>query len=144
MTRINMQAGARVLRRMIPAAMLCACVLAGCSHRETTLPVIPYPAAAEVYDGVFEMQGASWWIDPAADSLSRAAVLRFFDAAAGAVRKNSPAARQEESGIRFIVDKELPGEHYRLDVGRNGIRVEASDFRGFIHACQTLCQLCLT
>lgn len=106
-----MQAGAGVLRRIIPVAMFCACVLTGCSRREAVLPVIPYPAAAEVYDDVFEMQNASWWIDPAADRLSRAAILRFFDAAAGgAMQKNSPAARQDEADIRFIVDKKLPGE----------------------------------
>lgn len=143
MTRISMPAGAGVLRRIIPVAMFCACVLTGCSRREAVLPVIPYPAAAEVYDDVFEMQNMSWWIDPAADRLSRAAILRFFDAAAGgAMQKNSPAARQDEADIRFIVDKKLPGEHYRLEVGRNGIRVDASDFRGFIYACQTLRQLC--
>ena len=115
MTRISMPAGAGVLRRIIPVAMFCACVRTGCSRREAVLPVIPYPAAAEVYDDVFEMQNMSWWIDPAADRLSRAAILRFFDAAAGgAMQKNSPAARQDEADIRFIVDKKLPGEHYRL------------------------------
>lgn len=143
MTRISVQGGAGVLRRIVPAAMLCVCVLTGCSHRKAALPVIPYPASAEVYDGVFEMQGASWWMDPAADSLSRAAVLRFFNAIEGStVRRNAPAARQDEAQIRFGFDQELPGEHYRLEAGRNGIRVEASDFRGFIYACQTLRQLC--
>lgn len=138
-----MPAGAGVLRRMIPAAILCACVLTGCSHREAELPVIPYPTAAEVYDGVFELQDASWWIDPTADSLSRAAAGRFFDIVAGDVaQQNSEVARQDEAQIRFIVDRELPSEHYRLEAGRNGIRVEASDFRGFIYACQTLRQLC--
>lgn len=131
-----------VFFRFFAEGVLGVGILTGCESREAVFPVIPYPAGVEVLNGRFDTQGVAWWMDPRADSLSVKAVRRFFSRPSGDMTWANPSVEQRErAAIRFLVDSTLPDEHYALEVDRSGIRVKASEFRGFDYACQTLRQL---
>ena len=45
------------------------------------------------------------------------------------------------SGVNFMLSSKIPAEGYKLNISRNGIRIEAADLNGFNYAIQTLKQM---
>ena len=111
-----------------------------CADAGGELPVIPYPAEVHLRGGTFDMEGASWWMDPSADSMCRMAVTRFF-AGVPVCGGTLPAGNAGEASVVFLKDCSLGSEHYSIEVEKDGIAVRASDLNGFIYACQTLRQM---
>ena len=115
------------------AAALCAC-----KAKPQAFSVIPMPNEVSLQEGVFPVKGAEVSVDLSLDSLSRLAVGRFVQALETATGVKT---RSGEGGFRFLLNPNLLEEQYAIQIGKDGVLVEASALNGFVYACETLKQM---
>lgn len=145
--------------RSLLAILLATLALSACesSHRESTPLLIPAPRHAHPQKGVFTFNAHTRFV---VENEAQAALVRLlteqFTQAAGFTPPLTMAATPDESTsaqprhapetdlsgalVRLTTDSTLAPENYRLDVGRQQIRIEASDLHGFFYALQTIRQ----
>ena len=129
------------MKRILLFAFFLISVLS-CWTPETSLNVVPYPAEVTMHSGRFKAAGADFHFDGKADSLTEKAVREFAKKLSETSGSESKViAGTSGKGFIFAIDSSLPEEAYRLRIGRNGVRAEASGLNGFIYAIQTLKQM---
>ncbi len=118
--------------------------LSCCSSRKTAAPfsVIPYPHEVEFSDGVFDMAGSRFIVDPSVDAASLSYISKFSDELSCVSGRRSPVVRGVSGrGVFFTLNPSLPDESYTIDVTIRSARIESSSYRGFVWAIQTLRQM---
>ena len=106
------------------------------------IKVVPYPNDVQLNEGTFCIKGAKVAYDAAMDAPAVDIVKNFAQTltqvtgATSSVRKGSA-----KSGVVFVHNPSIASEAYLLDVTPKGVRVEASDLRGFNYAVQTIKQM---
>ena len=104
--------------------------------------VVPYPNEVHVGEGNLCIKGAKVTYDAALDAATADIVKNFahtltqVTGARSQVRKGTA-----NSGFVFVKNASIASEAYVLDVTPKGVRVEASDLRGFNYAIQTIKQM---
>ena len=104
--------------------------------------VVPYPNEVHVREGNLCIKGAKVTYDASMDAATVnvvknfAQVLTQVTGARSQVRKGTA-----KSGFVFVKNASIASEAYVLDVTPKGVRVEASDLRGFNYAIQTIKQM---
>ena len=104
--------------------------------------VVPYPNQVEHADGHFNVAGASVSYDTCLDEAT-VNVIKSFAARLSRITgvESAVSAGSQDAGFVFAYDESVPAEAYILDVTPEGVRVEASDLRGFNYAVQTIKQM---
>lgn len=118
--------------------------LSCCSSRKTAAPfsVIPYPHEVEFSDGVFDMAGSRFIVDPSVDAATLSYISKFSDELSRVSGRRSPVVRGVSGrGVRFILDAALPDEAYTIDVTGKSAVIGSSSYRGFVYAIQTVRQM---
>ena len=121
-----------------------AILLSACRAEKTPIPfsVIPYPHEVEFSDGVFDMAGSRFIVDPSVDAASLSYISKFSDELSCVSGRRSPVVRGVSGrGVRFILDAALPDEAYTIDVTGKSAVIGSSSYRGFVWAIQTLRQM---
>ena len=102
--------------------------------------VIPYPAEVSLLEGNYVISGADLYVD--ADSCVKAAVHKFAAQLTRVTgRKSTVVADSTKAGVCFFTRQGLPAEGYRINIGKEGVRIEAADYNGFFYAIQTIRQM---
>ena len=132
------------MRKLLVAVAVCSAVMAygKDNMRKDGIAVIPYPNEVVMGEGVFSVKGADVVVD---ESLGKeaATAVRAFAADLSAASGVESAFSNDLSlkGFVFAYDSEIPFEAYTLDITPEGVRAEASSFRGINYAIQTLKQM---
>lgn len=116
--------------------------IACCNHSKESISVVPYPNSVEVKCGQFDIKGAAFNYEAALDQRSKDLVNSFaqqLSLVSGIESKVTEGATI--SGVNFTLNSEVPSEGYKLNISKNGIKVEASGLNGFNYAIQTLKQM---
>ena len=116
--------------------------IACCNHSKESISVVPYPNSVEVKCGQFDIKGAAFNYEAALDQRSKDLVNNFaqqLSLVSGVESKVTEGATI--SGVNFALNSNVPSEGYKLNVNKNGIKVEASGLNGFNYAIQTLKQM---
>ena len=130
-----------MMKRIILSAIVLLSALS-CRTSETSITVVPYPAEVRMGNGTFSIAGADFFIDEKADSLSENAVRSFAETLSAVTGTGNKVLKGKSGkGFTFKVKSDMADEAYSLNVGRNGVIVEASGLNGFIYAIQTLKQM---
>lgn len=122
---------------------LMAILLIGCSEApkpvsDQTMPLIPKPQQLDHMEGMFELEPEVYIYAPEEFHLAQDFIKGFIDKHPGVEAKAGT-----EPGCTFVIRyaDSLPKEGYKLKIGKEGIRIDASDPAGAFWAVQTLRQL---
>lgn len=128
----------RILLTIIALASAIAC---GTTETKT-INIVPYPNEVHMISGTFRVSGADFHIDPAIDRQTKDLIVRFAEQLSlVSSQENHVTEGKQKDGLNFIYDSKTPAEAYELDVTRKGVRILASDLRGFNYAIQTIKQM---
>lgn len=131
--------------KKISVLMAVCCMALACGKGEVAkdaITVIPYPNEVTLGEGVFSVKGVSVAVDEALGESAAAAVTAFAaDLSAATGEESAMSDDMTAGGVVFGYDSEIPFEAYTLDITPEGVRVEASSFRGINYAIQTLKQM---
>ena len=119
-----------------------AALFTSCAPKEPSIEVIPYPNCIEMTSGTFNAAGADIRFAADLDEASCEVIQIFADQLALVTGQASTINGTDASTcFRFIHDAEMPEEAYTLKVSRKSVIVNASSFKGFNYAIQTLKQM---
>lgn len=116
----------------------------GCTHERTTsesnrvLPVIPRPASISLGSGSYELTKNSGF-RVVHEELEGSA--RFFSNLWSTPLGYALPVQAGSGDIHLVLDTSLGTEAYRLEVGREGIRIVAGDDAGAFYGLQTVHQM---
>lgn len=122
---------------------LCALLCAACCQKpaeKSVVAVIPQPAEAYLFEGSFDLSGATFSVSPLLGEAAAARVAEFAQNLSLASGKES-ALVKGKAAISFKYEDDLDPEEYEIEVKKKGIEVEASGLNGCIYAIETLKQL---
>ena len=106
------------------------------------IKVVPYPNDVHLNEGTFCIKGAKVAYDAAMDAPTVDIVKNFAQTLTQVTGATSPVRKgAAKSGVVFVHNPSIASEAYLLDVTPKGVRVEASDLRGFNYAVQTIKQM---
>ena len=113
-----------------------------CNHSKEEITVVPYPNSVEVNCGHFDIKGAAFNYESALDQRSKELVAAFAQQLSLVTGAESAVTEDATiSGVNFVISDEVPAEGYKLNISKNGIKVEAADLNGFNYAIQTIKQM---
>ena len=108
---------------------------------QSKLNIIPYPNEVNLVDGYFKVKGASVTYDASFDDVTIAAIKSFAEKLSYVSGSKISIKNNSAKGFLFRHNAYIAPEAYYIDVDSKSVCVEASSFRGFNHAIQTLKQL---
>jgi hexosaminidase len=112
-----------------------------CSGKKT-LNIVPYPQKVEMRTGSFGMKGTPVFISGSLDKMSAKAAEEFAGHLSTVTGKeNDIIKKQTKRCISFDTDASLAREGYKINVERNGVKITASSYTGFLYAIQTIKQM---
>ena len=125
--------------KILCAAFIAA--LAGCSEAPE-IHIVPNPESLVKGEGVFKIAGASIVAGEELDAES-AVVANTFAQHLTLVtgRKSEVVASAAGKAVEFALNPELAEEEYKLDVTKQGVRIEAASAAGFRYATQSIGQM---
>ena len=129
--------------RLISLLAIATFTAAACCEVPTdAISVVPYPNSVEVKCGEFEIKGAAFNYEAALDQRSKNIVQGFAQQLSLVTGVESAVTEGATiSGVNFILSNTVPTEGYKINISKNGIKVEAADLNGFNYAIQTLKQM---
>lgn len=123
------------------ASCLCALLATSCSTKKD-IEVIPYPSDVKVDAGSFNVAGAQVYAADELDTKTKSMLSNFAEQLSVVTGKSSALAGTRASGLfEFSLNPQIGAEAYTLKVEKNGVKVEASDFNGFLYAVETIKQM---
>ncbi len=120
--------------------------LCGCAAEPNPLPLglVPYPNHIETGAGRYDIRGAKFSVDEDLEERSHAAVREFaahVGFVSGCGSRVTVSGKLPSRGVRFVGDTTVRKEGYRITIGRRGVEVAVTDYRGLLYSIQTLKQL---
>ena len=129
----------RLLLFSLAALMMTSVVPA---REQPKLDLIPYPNEVNLEEGYFKVKGASVTYDASFDDVTIAAIKSFAEKLSYVSgSKSSVSTKRSSKGFIFRYNAGIAPEAYSVHVEGKATCVEASSFRGFNYAIQTIKQL---
>lgn len=119
-------------------------VFGSCSQHDPQVSIVPYPNQLKHGRGTFYIKDAPVVCDSRAGEQTQNVVAEFAAQLAkvsGGENAVTVTDKIPATGVRFVVDSEIPAEGYQMNITKKGIEVRASQFPGFLYALQSLKQL---
>lgn len=114
-----------------------------CNHENRAcLDVVPYPNEVQIKSGEFNVAGADVRYGLAVDDRTKALLngfaqhLSLVTGSVSDVYEGIPG-----NGFSFILDSDMPEEHYVISVEKKVVHIRASGLSGFNYAIQTIKQM---
>ena len=120
-----------------------AAALISCSTAEVkTINVVPYPNEVAVKTGSFDICGAEFHYDANFNEAAQNVIKSFAEQLSLVTGQQSNAtAGLSGKGVKFVYEPSLGKEAYTLNIGKNTVKVKASNLSGVNYAIQTLKQM---
>lgn len=126
--------------KLLPALLIFAAV--GCEVVTPEINIIPQPISVEKGEGVFKVAGVNVCVGEGLDNESIEWVNTFAQRLTLVTGKTSKVvATPSDKCIEFVLNPELSGEEYNLDVTKTKATIEASAVAGFRNAVQSVGQM---
>ncbi len=119
-------------------AAIAALVTLSCKTEVPVPEIIPQPEEITVNEGVFKIAGAPVVIG---EGIPEAAVKAINDFSAQVELVSGKKTKEGAPAVSYVLNDNLGAEAYALNVKKDGVTVEASDFNGFFYAIQTMKQM---
>lgn len=119
-------------------AAIAALATLSCKTEVPVPEIIPQPEEITVNEGVFKIAGAPVVIG---EGIPEAAVKAINDFAAQVELVSGKKTKEGAPAVSYVLNDNLGAEAYALNVKKDGVTVEASDFNGFFYAIQTMKQM---
>ena len=130
------------MKRIILSAIILLSAISCSKPTTATIEVVPFPNDVTIKAGTFNTAGADIVYAEGLDEASKN-VINVFAGQLSVATGYESAIKEGKGGkgIYFVADSNIPAEGYRMKVSKGGVKVEASDFRGFNYAIQTMKQM---
>lgn len=119
-------------------AAIAALATLSCKTEVPVPEIIPQPEEITVNEGVFKIAGAPVVIG---EGIPEAAVKAINDFSAQVELVSGKKTKEGAPAVSYVLNDNLGAEAYALNVKKDGVTVEASDFNGFFYAIQTMKQM---
>lgn len=115
-----------------------------CKDVKRSYDIIPHPNSVISHSGEFSVNATGFWCDESLEEESKNYISAFaarMKDVANCSQITYGSGSDGQKGFVFVRNESIPKESYKLKVGSDCVKVEASSLAGFIYAIQSIKQL---
>ena len=130
------------MKKILILAAVAATLLSCTPANDNTIAVVPYPNQVEIKGGTFNAAGAQFHYPQDAEESIKNLIEKFaaqLSLASGQASETDNNVSPD--GFVFVTNQQMEEEAYRLEIGKECVKITASTLRGFNYAIQTIKQM---